>query len=260
MIYRCLPERVSRIWGSLPPEREGGEPTGEIWWFSSETVLVADNGVSSKAKEFFPGNSVPIVVKTLHAARNLSVQVHPGCDGTEPVKDESWVVLGGSGKILHGIADGTTPEQFRSAVRDGSVETILQVIQSEPGLVVHLPAGTVHALGAGLTVLEVQLNCAVTYRLWDYARTDIKGNLRELHVEKGLKAVNWKNMGRAYVVAGDYLDAGTYFLRKAEPGSVQLRPLELVYIPGENRCLFADGEGGTVSITHNSWVLGMTDE
>jgi mannose-6-phosphate isomerase class I len=260
MIYRCLPERISRIWGSLPPQREGAEPTGEIWWFSDETVLAGESGVERRAGEFFPGNSVPLVVKTLHAAKNLSVQVHPGHDGTKPVKDESWVVLGGRGEILHGTVDGTTPEQFREAVQRGSVADILQVIQAEPGLVVHLPAGTVHALGAGLTVLEVQLNCDVTYRLWDYARTDINGNFRELHTEKGLEAVNWKNMGRASVVSGDYLDAGTYFIRKSEPGFVQLRPLELVYVPLENRCYFADVEGGTVSTAHDSWILGMTDE
>ncbi|RKZ03985.1 hypothetical protein DRQ21_04100 [Candidatus Fermentibacteria bacterium] len=260
MIYRCIPERISRIWGSLPPEKQGAEPTGEIWWFSGETVLAGENGTTRKAGEFFPGNSVPLVVKTLHAARNLSVQVHPGCDGTEPVKDESWVVLSGRGKILHGTADDTTPDQFRDAVRNGSVENILQVIQAEPGLVVHLPAGTVHALGAGLTVLEVQLNCDVTYRLWDYARKDINGNLRELHIKKGLEAVNWENMGRASVVSGDYLNAGKYYMRRSVPGVLNLKPLELVYIPGENRCLFADGEGGTVSTPHHSWILGMTDE
>jgi mannose-6-phosphate isomerase class I len=257
MIYRCIPRRVSRIWGSLPPDTPGGEPTGEVWWFFEETILKNSRGEETRADRFFTKNSFPLIIKTLHAACNLSVQVHPGRDCMKPVKDESWVVLEGCGTVMHGAADGTTPEQFRLAVENGSVESLLQHIQGEPGVFVHLPAGTVHALGGGLTVLEVQLNCTVTYRLWDYSRTDLKGNRRELHITKGLEAVNWQTMGRAVRVTGDYLDAGSYFMRRAEPGTIELKPLEVAFLLKENLCYFADREGGTVSSSGGLWVVGM---
>ena len=257
MIYKCLPRKVSRIWGSLPPEKTGGEPVGEIWWFFSDTILENNQGDCRRADEFFPLNSFPLIIKTLHAARNLSVQVHPGKDRTIPMKDESWVVLEGHGKIMHGAKEGTTPLQFNKAVENGSVESILQHINGEPGVFVHLPAGTIHALGAGLTVLEVQLNCTVTYRLWDYARKYTSGNPRELHVEQGLSAISWETMGRAIEVSGNYLDAGSYYMQKVEPGQIELKPLEVLFLPEVQQCFFADLTGGTLSTTSDSWIVGI---
>lgn len=257
MIYRCIPQRISRIWGSLPPEKTGEEPVGEVWWFFSDTILENTEGQRSRADEFFPLNSFPLIIKTLHAARDLSVQVHPGKDRTVPMKDESWVVLAGSGKIMHGARQGTTPMQFRNAVKKGSVESILQYINGEPGVFVHLPAGTIHALGAGLTVLEVQLNCTVTYRLWDYARKDINGNFRDLHVDQGLSAINWETMGRATEVSKNFLDAGSYYMGKTGSGKIELKPLEVIYLPELQQCFFADSTGGTLSTTCESWIIGI---
>ncbi|MCD4706380.1 MAG: class I mannose-6-phosphate isomerase [Candidatus Sabulitectum sp.] len=259
MIYKCLPQTVSRIWGSLPPEQIGEEPGGEIWWFFSDTILENDRGDNCGACEFFPADSFPLIIKTLHAARDLSVQVHPGKDRTKPMKDESWVVLNGHGRIMHGAIDGTTPLQFKNALEDGSIESILQYVNGEPGVFVHLPAGTIHALGAGLTVLEVQLNCTVTYRLWDYARKDINGNLRELHVEQGLSAINWETMGRATEVSGCYLDAGSYYMRKTGPGEIILKSLEIAFLPEEQQCFFADSAGGIISINGEAWIVGIEE-
>lgn len=257
MIYQCTPQRISRIWGSLPPVDTGEEPVGEIWWFFDETVLHSVSGDQRIAGDFFPQGSFPLIIKTLHAASDLSVQVHPGWDRTVPMKDESWVVLNGFGRILHGITPGVTPVQFRNAVKDGFVESLLQQINGEPGVFVHLPAGTIHALGAGLTVLEVQLNCSVTYRLWDYARRDINGELRELHVEPGLSAINWGTMGRATEVDADFLNAGSYYMRRAGSGELKLKPLEVAFLPETEKCFFADHAGGSLITTEDSWIVGV---
>ena len=257
MIYRCLPQKVNRIWGSLPPEKTGEEPVGEIWWFFSDSVLENEKGDHKTACEFFPPHSFPLIIKTLHAERDLSVQVHPGKDRTVPMKDESWVVLHGSGKIMHGVREGITPLQFSKAVKNGSVESILNCINVEPGVFIHLPAGTIHALGAGLTVLEVQLNCNVTYRLWDYARRDVKGNLRELHIEQGLSAVDWETMGKATEVSGEYLHESSYFMRRTGPGQIMLKPLEVLFLSDGQQCFFADSTGGIISTTCDSWIVGM---
>ncbi len=259
MIYKCLPVKVCRIWGSLPPSNTGEEPVGEIWWFSGDTILESSDGRHKPAADYFALNSFPLIIKTLHAARDLSVQVHPGKDRTVPMKDESWVVLDGTGKIMHGALPGTTPLQFKEAVEDGSVETILRSIKGEPGVFVDLPAGTIHALGGGLTVLEVQLNCDITYRLWDYARKDMNGNQRNLHIEEGLAAINWENMGRATEVTDDFLETDHYCMRKVSSGRIELNPLEIIFLPEMQQCFFADPGGGTISTNCNSWIIGAKE-
>jgi len=257
MIYRCIPRNVSRIWGSLPPERAGEEPVGEVWWFCDTTILESESGSRRKAHDFFPLNSFPIIIKTLHASMDLSVQVHPGKDRTPPMKDESWVVLQGFGKIIHGIRSGVSPAQFRSALEFGTVDSVLQKIDAEPGVFVHLPAGTVHALGSGLTVLEVQLNCSITYRLWDYGRKDIHGNTREIHIDQGLSAVNWETMGRAREVFGDSLEADFYSMLKLGGEEIEMGPFELAFIPAVEKCFFSDGDGGRLVTGSTTWLVRM---
>lgn len=254
MIYECIPEQVERIWGSLPPERTGGEPVGEIWWFHPGTELISPGGDRVKASSFFRGKPFPVILKTLHAARDLSVQVHPGRERTPPMKDESWAILQGRGRILHGILEGTSKEAFAGAVRSGTVVSMLNSLQVAPGDLVHLPAGTVHALGGGLTVLEIQLNCTVTYRLWDYGRLDSAGNTRELHVEQGLEAVDWARWGRAEQVQGG-VSAEGYSMERVSPGSITLDPMELLYDTGTGACSFSDGDGGEVEALGGSWKI-----
>ncbi len=254
MIYECIPEHVERIWGSLPPVRTGGEPVGEIWWFHPGTEMKSPQGEMVKAASFFQGVPFPVILKTLHAARDLSVQVHPGRDRTPPMKDESWAILEGSGRILHGIREGTSRESFEDAVRNGTVVSMLNSLNASPGDLIHLPAGTVHALGGGLTVLEIQLNCTVTYRLWDYGRRDSAGNTRELHVEQGLDAVDWARWGRADKVTG-CVSAEGYSMERTAPGRTELRPMELLYDTGSGTCFFADGEGGEMEAMGASWKI-----
>ena len=254
MIYLCMPMKVERIWGSLPPAAEGLEPVGEIWWFHEGTVLKTPEGSQFRAAEFFPAGEFPVILKTLHSARDLSVQVHPGRTRVPPVKDESWVILEGEGRILHGVKEGVSPREFANKVSDGRVEEILETLKASPGDLFHLPAGTVHALGGGLTVLEIQLNCTITYRLWDYNRLDSSENPRELHIEQGLEAVDWNRSGRAVPVSGT-LDTPSYSLRRIGPGRVELAPYEIAYDHLSGRCFFTAEEGGVCSTAGETWIV-----
>lgn len=254
MIYQCIPKQVERIWGSLPSIRERGEPVGEIWWFHEDTILKSKDGTRCRAADFFTSDSFPVILKTLHSTRDLSVQVHPGRNRKPPLKDESWAVLEGYGKILHGITEGVSPEEFADSLVSGKVETLLDSYNASPGDLFHLPAGTVHALGGGLTVLEIQLNCTITYRLWDYGRRDSAGNLRELHIEDGLEAIDWSRRGRALQAEG-ILEAESYSLHRRDPGTHILGPLELVYDHQEKRCLFTGPEGGRCETTGETWIV-----
>lgn len=255
MIYSCIPESVERIWGSLPPVRALGEPVGEMWWFHENTILIDSAGETVKAVSFFPPGRFPVILKTLHSSRDLSVQVHPGKNGRPPVKDESWAVLEGRGRILHGIREGTSADDFADAVRNGTVENLLERFDASPGDLFHLPAGTLHALGGGLTVLEIQLNCTITYRLWDYRRRDSAGNFRELHVNRGLEAVDWSRWGRA-LFAADSLETKEYALHRAAGyGTVKLGPMELAYDHSAGKCFFADTRGGECETAGEAWIV-----
>ncbi len=260
MIYKCLPQKVSRIWGSLPPKTVAEEPVGEIWWFFEKTILVDSLGNTSVAYEFFEKKSFPLIVKTLHTARDLSVQVHPGKNRQIPLKDESWIVLDGDGFIRHGVKDGTTQEQFKEAVEAGLVENLLLEFKGKPDEIIDLPAGTIHALGKGLTVLEVQVNCTITYRLWDYNRSGLDGKLRDLHVEDGLKSINWSNLGRAEIVSGLTLDTEYYSITRKDAGEIFMQPFEIIFDPDKSMCFFADSSGGTFESKNHFWLIGIKNE
>jgi mannose-6-phosphate isomerase len=142
----------------------------------------------------------PLLIKYIDARENLSVQVHPDeaaaariGEGARP-KTECWFILHAEpgACIYRGLAEGTTPEVFRRAVEEGTLQRHLIREEVRPGEMYFVPAGTVHAIGAGVLLAEVQQASDTTYRLWDWNRTDPKtGKARELHIERGLAAVDW---------------------------------------------------------------------
>lgn len=161
---------VEKVWGrrDLPPPftTPGSEPVGEIWF------------------EPPPGLS-GVLVKYLFTSEKLSVQVHPS-DAQAPAgkrgKEECWLVLAAEPGATLGIGfrRRMTREEMRAAALDGSIEDALEWHPVKAGDFFYLPAGTVHAIGPGLTLVEVQQNSDITYRLYDYGRP------RELHLDEGL--------------------------------------------------------------------------
>lgn len=132
----------------------------------------------------------PLLVKTLDAAESLSVQVHPprSLDPSR-FKLESWVVLDADedAQLLLGVRDGVTLDDVRAAIGSEDLLNLVRRMPARPGDVVHLPAGTIHALGAGVLVAEVQTPSDVTHRLWDWPERHRTG--RELHLEEGLQSI-----------------------------------------------------------------------
>jgi mannose-6-phosphate isomerase len=138
-------------------------------------------------------NIFPLLVKLIDAAENLSIQVHPDDNGARALnrlgKTEAWYVLHAEpgAKLYLGIRDDVSLNEFMSQARklDGSSEGALRSVVAEPGMTILIPAGTIHALGAGVMVYEIQQPSDVTFRLDDWGRTDAQGNPREMHLEQG---------------------------------------------------------------------------
>lgn len=144
----------------------------------------------------------PLLLKLIDAREVLSVQVHPGDtyaavnENGKLGKTEAWLILDtpeGGGELVYGIKAGTTLNELKEACEQGSaVETLLHRVKVRAGDVCYIPSGCVHAIGPGIMLYEIQESSDVTYRFYDWDRTDANGNRRELHLKKALDVTNLK--------------------------------------------------------------------
>jgi len=154
--------------------------------------------VGSRAGWALERGRFPLLVKLLDAAQNLSVQVHPPDEyarlheNGELGKTEMWYVLHAQpgAEIILGTRPGTTPELLRQAIAQGTLEACLQRLPVRAGDAIFIPAGTLHALLAGLLVVEVEQNSDTTYRLYDWGRLGADGRPRPLHLEQSLNVID----------------------------------------------------------------------
>ncbi|MBA4044415.1 MAG: mannose-6-phosphate isomerase [Erythrobacter sp.] len=245
---RQLPTRmVAKVWGrdALPAPfvAPQGERIGEIW--------------------FEPPPELPqVLVKYLFTSEKLSVQVHPSSANALPGeagKEECWLVLNATpdARLAIGFAREVTTAEIAAAALDGSIETLLQWHPAQAGDLFYLPAGTVHAIGPGLALVEVQQTSDTTFRLYDYGRS------RELHLERALAVANgapYPREHRRSIADGPALVTGPHFrldriegapddaTLAAYPGALLALPLagEIAANDGSARarageCLVADG-------------------
>jgi mannose-6-phosphate isomerase len=141
----------------------------------------------------------PILIKFLDAREDLSVQVHPDdafCRKNKGahLKSEAWYILQNDpgAKLYKGLEPGVTAESFQKAIENGSVEDSIHKIPVKEGECFYLPSGTIHALGAGILVAEVQTPSDTTYRVFDFNRVDPStGKLRKLHVSDAMQCIDF---------------------------------------------------------------------
>jgi mannose-6-phosphate isomerase len=146
-----------------------------------------------------PHGQFPILIKFLDAREDLSVQVHPDQDyaNTHPdahLKSEAWYIVQNDpgAKLYRGLKLGTTREQFKAAIDSGTVEQVIETRAVKEGQCYYLPSGTVHALGAGIFVAEVQTPSDTTFRAFDFNRIDpATGKPRKLHIEQALQCIDF---------------------------------------------------------------------
>ena len=141
----------------------------------------------------------PLLFKFLDCNRTLSVQVHPNdeqgakLDPPDLGKTEAWVVLHADpgSRIYAGFKPNATPALIASAVSENRIEDYLHSFDAKAGDCVFIPAGTVHALGAGLVIAEIQQASDTTFRLFDWNRVDAAGNPRPLHIDESLAVIDY---------------------------------------------------------------------
>ena len=142
------------------------------------------------------GPYFPILTKMLFAAKTVSVQVHPDDEYAlehegGPGKTELWYVAAAlpGASVALGLTEHLSPAQLAAAAESGEIERFLNWVPVTPGDALLIPPGTLHTLGAGVTICEIQQNSDLTYRIFDFGRLDASGNPRELHPEQGSAVV-----------------------------------------------------------------------
>ena len=191
-------------------------PTGESWEIADrdDAVSIVQNGplAGKSLRELlekygadiignkFKGGRFPLLIKLIDAGKRLSLQVHPdeeACKklpGAEP-KTEMWYVIAAKSdaEIIAGLSYRCTKRSFVDTYNTTAVEKCLQISRSIPGDAYFISAGTVHAIGAGNLLLEIQQNSDTTYRISDWGRLDTNGKPRELHIEKAMECIHFSH-------------------------------------------------------------------
>lgn len=142
---------------------------------------------------------IPILIKFIDAKKDLSVQVHPSdeyalkYENGQLGKTEMWYVLDASkdAKLVHGFNCDVDKEIVKNSIENGTVENYLHRVPVHKDDLFYIKAGTIHAIGAGALIAEIQENSNLTYRVYDYNRVDKNGKLRELHIDKALDVMNY---------------------------------------------------------------------
>ncbi len=212
-ITKTIPATKNLIWGGTTLKK-WGKPSkeatiAEAWELSfrddGPTLLMDGRALKDVASKDDLGAKVqhfpyfPVLIKLIDSESNLSIQVHPSDDyalknENSFGKTEMWHIIDakpGAGLYL-GFKRETNEEEVRARIKDNTLTDLLHFIPVKPGENYFIPSGTVHAIGAGVTLAEIQQNSNLTYRLYDYGRLGKDGKPRELHVDKAMKVVSFK--------------------------------------------------------------------
>jgi mannose-6-phosphate isomerase len=217
---RLEPIFSPRPWGALslapffPDKSNLAEPLGEAWMTGNDCRFASGPFAGQKLGDAWPrmpaewagtlanrGSSFPLLLKFIFTEEKLSVQVHPSDDYADQHekaaggrgKTEMWYAMRArpGAEVMVGLKQGVTRENFERAIIDGTAEECLEHVPLRAGDAIFVPAGTVHTIGPGLVLCEIQEHSDLTYRVYDYNRRDAKGHARELHIEKALDVIQF---------------------------------------------------------------------
>lgn len=209
--FTLTPEYRDYVWGG-DKLRPGFSPTAEVWAVYDNDLVGSGPHAGRKLGELAvefgekllgervvrqTGLRFPLLIKLLDCAQWLSLQVHPNDEQAVRLegagffgKTEAWHVLGAEAgaQLIAGMQPGVSAEALSSALADGSIVSLTQSLLASPGDTIFMPPGTIHALGPGLLIYEVQQSSDLTYRVYDWGRPQTEK--RKLHIEKSLAVAN----------------------------------------------------------------------
>ena len=230
-ISKLYPECKDYLWGGEKLKTKYGKqtdksPCAESWELSfhkdgltrlsndktlAETATETDLGTNCKKFPFFP-----VLIKFIDAKQDLSVQVHPSDEyalknENSFGKTEMWYIVEaeqGAGIYL-GFNRDVTQEEYETAIKENRLTELLNFYDVKAGECYFIPSGTIHAIGKGCLICEIQQNSNLTYRVYDYGRKDKDGKTRELHIEKALKVTSLRKFDP--IIFTDCLGKCEYF-------------------------------------------------
>ena len=265
--YKFTPLLKTLIWGT-ESWQISGVPGNETVTDASpvqtlnELVKEQQGRLVGKANYRRFGDEFPLLIKFIDAHQDLSIQVHPTDEiahrqGKPRGKTEMWYVMDSAptATLYNGLKQQITPEEYKQMVENGTICDALARYNVKEGDCFFIPAGRIHAIGAGCYLAEIQQTSDVTYRIYDYKRRDKDGNLRELHTELAAESINYtvlkdyrqqytpqKNEGQLLVEC-PYFNTAVYDL--TEPMTIDYSELDsfviLIGLKGEGT-LDIDGE------------------
>lgn len=232
----CDYDRIAEAWiMSAHPSGESIVDSGRSRGMKLSSYI-ENSGRAILGWKCSPLKAFPLLVKFIDARDDLSVQVHPDDDYAlenegQYGKNEMWYIIDaaeGAGLYI-GFKRDVTQEEVRSAVADGTMSELLNFYPTKPGDLFMIPAGTVHAIGGGNLICEVQQSSDLTYRLYDFDRKDEFGNRRELHLEKALAVADLHKY-----VPSSHIDGDTCKCKYFESTVIEVKG-ESVLIPDDSK-------------------------
>jgi mannose-6-phosphate isomerase len=217
---RLEPQFVPRIWGArnlaplFPDKQALPEPIGEVWLTGNDCRFADGPFAGEKLGDAWPhmsddwsGRNVsrdipfPLLAKFIFSKQKLSVQVHPNDEYARKNeaaagavgKTEMWYIISArkGAEVRVGLRPGVDRDTFHRAIANQSVEECLERIAVHAGDAIFIPAGTVHTIGPGMKICEIQQNSDITYRVFDFNRLTSEGKPRELHIDKSMDVIRF---------------------------------------------------------------------
>lgn len=215
-VIKLSPHVRSYIWGGTyfrPYVKSDFDILAELWVLSlrgeSSSLVVSGKDAGKRLDEVLTKEDIgpvsdrfpyfPLLIKLIDAKDNLSVQVHPSDEYALKNehffgKSEMWHIISadkGAGLYV-GFNKDYKKQEVEQHLKDGTILDTLNFFEVKPGETYLINPGTIHAIGKGVRLIEIQQNSDLTYRLYDYLRKDVNGNYRELHIEKALNVINYQ--------------------------------------------------------------------
>ena len=280
-LLRFKPIYQERVWGgralesALGRSLPSGAPIGESWEivdrpeaqsivvggpFNGQSLrsLLAQHGADVMGPRWPAGKPFPLLVKWLDCRERLSLQVHPPAAVAaelrgEP-KTENWYIAHSAPEahLIVGLTRGATRAQFERAIGDNTVEACVHHFPVAAGDSILVRSGQVHAIGAGILILEIQQNSDTTYRVYDWGRVGLDGLPRQLHVAQSLRSIDWTDFEptpmRATPTSGMIADCPEFAIRRVVLGAG-----ERLHLPaGEQPRLLSVVSGTVLTCLDNS--------